>query len=67
MQRCSVILLALLAFTPRLFAAGDPDSSWSKLSARVVVGHRGVAGECELRGEEQFAFELSGIRAGCGR
>jgi len=26
-----------------------------------------VAGECELRGQEQPALELPGIRAGCGR
>ena len=26
---------------------------------------RGVAGECELRGQEQSAVELPGIRAGC--
>ena len=30
-------------------------------------GERGVAGECELRGEEQFSPELSGIRAGSVR
>ena len=29
-------------------------------------GERGVAGECELRGEEQFALELPGIGAGGG-
>jgi len=39
MRTKSFILLAMLTFAPRLFAAGDPDSSWSKLSARVVVGH----------------------------
>ena len=27
-------------------------------------GERGVAGECELRGQKQFAFEFPGIRAG---
>jgi len=37
--RYAGLLLALLACAPRLFAAGDPDSPWSKLSARVVVGH----------------------------
>ena len=40
----------------------------AKLSARRGAGHeRGVAGERELRGEEQFSAELPGIRAGSVR
>jgi hypothetical protein len=30
-------------------------------------GKRGVAGECELRGQEQFALELPGVGAGGGQ
>jgi hypothetical protein len=34
---------------------------------RVVFGKQGVAGECELHGQEQSAVELSRIGAGRGR
>jgi S1-C subfamily serine protease len=38
----------------------------AKLNASAAAGgKRGVAGECELRGQEQSAVELPGIRAGC--
>ena len=38
-RRYAGILLALLAFTLRLFAAGDDDGSWAKLSKKLVIGN----------------------------
>jgi hypothetical protein len=35
-----------------------------KLNAGAALA-TSVAGECELRGQEQFSVELPGIRAGC--
>jgi len=38
----------------------------AKLDASAAAGgKRGVAGECELRGQKQSVVELPGIRAGC--
>lgn len=40
----------------------------AKLNASArAPEQRGVAGECELRGEEQLSLELSGIRPRSGR
>jgi S1-C subfamily serine protease len=36
----------------------------AKLNASGAGGERGVAGECQLRGQEQFSVELPRIRAG---
>ena len=37
--RCyAALLLAVLAFAPRLFAAGDTDDYWLSISKRLVIG-----------------------------
>jgi hypothetical protein len=38
-RRYAVVLLTLLAIAPRLFAAGEVDDSWAKLSKKLVIGN----------------------------